>query len=218
MATVVAIMDEPGLRANTDVLVLVEPERRRLLWVPRDLFSETVGGRINEAFRRGGAEALLSALAEHGLDAQHLICLGRETTEAALEGVRVEVFVPERMEFLYPLPGMTVPEGNRRIVFEPPMELLEGERIHEWIGSRFKPNGRPGSDLERIERQKLFVVALLDGGFDFTRVMRPGLSVSLSGPEALAELRGVRAGWALETFGDLIPATIDGKEVLRARE
>jgi hypothetical protein len=218
MTTVVAIMDEPGLAANTDVLVLVEPERRRLLWVPRDLWSERVGNRINTAFRLGGARALTGALAEHGLDVEHVICLGRETTEAALEGARVEVLVPERMEFLYPLPGATLEEGSRLVVFEPPIEVLEGERIHEWIGSRVKPRGWAGSDLDRIERQKLFLLALLEGGFDFTRAMRPGLAVSISGPEALADLRGVRSDWALETLADLVPATIDGNEVLRPRD
>jgi len=215
MTTAVAVMDEAGLSGRTDVIVVVDPQGHRLLWVPRDLWCEQAGDRVNEMFRLGGAEGLIAALAENGVRVDHVLCLGRDATEAALEGAQVEVLVPERMEFLYPLPGLTVPEGNRPVVFEPPVEVLEGERIHEWIGSRFKPRGAPGSDLDRIERQKLLLVALLEAGFDFTRALRPGLSVSLSSPDALADLRGVRPGWGLETLGGLVAATIDGKQVLR---
>jgi anionic cell wall polymer biosynthesis LytR-Cps2A-Psr (LCP) family protein len=182
-------MDEPGLAARTDVLVVADPSNRRLLWIPRDLWCESIGDRVNEAYRLGGADALLGALAEHGIRSEHVICVGREVTEAALEGIAVTVFVRERMEFLYPLPGMTVPEGNRRVVFDPPAEKLSGERIHEWLGARFKPLGG-GSDLERIERQKLFLLALLESGFDFAAALRagPAGAITISSSDALAEL------------------------------
>ena len=211
-------MDEPGLAARTDVLVVADPSTRRLLWVPRDLWCDGIGERVIEAFRRGGADCLIEALAEHGIPVEHVLCLGREVTEQALEGLTVNVFVPRRMEFLYPLPGMTVPEGNRRIVFEPPVEELSGERIHEWLGARFKLRG-PGTDLDRIERQKLFVLALLESGFDFAGVMRsrsPG-TISVSSPDALAELSEVDPGWGLETLDRLVPDTVDGRYVLRRR-
>jgi hypothetical protein len=216
VATAVGIMDEPGLAARTDVLVVADPSVRRLLWVPRDLWCEGIGDRVNEAFRLGGASAVTGALAEHGIEADHVLCLGRELTAAALEGITVTVFVRERMEFLYPLPGMTVPEGNRPIVFEPPAETLSGERIHEWLGARFKPRGG-GSDLERIERQKLFLLALLESGFDFAAALRagPAGAISISSSDALAELGAIDAGWSLETLDGLVPAEIGGRQVLR---
>jgi hypothetical protein len=213
MTTVVAIMDEPGLAARTDVIVLVEPERERLLWVPRDLWCEQHRERINGAFKRGGAEALRAALGEHGLGADHVVCLGRDATESALEGAQVQVFVPRRLELLYPLPGMTVPEGSRRVTFEPPAEVLSGARVHEWIGARFDAEGA-GSDLERIERQKIFLVALLEAGFDFRRALGKGVAHSISSPEAVRELSRVRAGWSLETLDGLVPAEIEGELVL----
>ena len=42
---------------------------------------------------------------------------------------------------------------------------LEGERIHQWLGARFTPDGT-GTDFQRIERQKVFVQRLVEEGFD----------------------------------------------------
>src|SRR5215813_9851727 len=103
MSTIIAIMDRAGFGANTDILALAQPELRRLLWVPRDLWCPDLKDRINAAYAAGGPARLCAALAEHGLAAQHCLCLSRAATEAALAGARVVVPVPERMEFDYPL-------------------------------------------------------------------------------------------------------------------
>src|SRR5690606_32925122 len=95
---VVAVMDRAGFDANTDVIVVVQPGPRRLLWVPRDLWCESLGDRVNVAFCRGGATALRDALGEHDLDVDGVACLSRSATERALHGTRVVVPVPARLE------------------------------------------------------------------------------------------------------------------------
>ena len=60
-------MDRSGWPANTDNIVVVDPAEQRFLWVPRDLWCEGVGDRINAAFGRGGHRGLVEALAEHDI-------------------------------------------------------------------------------------------------------------------------------------------------------
>jgi hypothetical protein len=38
---------------NTDIVVVAEPERKLLRWIPRDLWCARLGDRINAAFRHG---------------------------------------------------------------------------------------------------------------------------------------------------------------------
>ncbi len=215
MATAVGVMDQPGLDANTDVLVLVEPRAELLLWIPRDLWCPMLGRRVNRAFAIGGHEGLAGALAEHGIEIQHSLCLERRVSERVLEAVTVEVPVAERIELWYPLdPHGTIEDGRREVSFEPPSEVLSGERVHQWIGARY-PVGQVGSDLRRIARQQVLVKALLAQGFDFATALEPAEEIALSDPLALEELAAVRAGWTFSTFGDdAVEAEIDGMAVL----
>ena len=66
---VVAILDRDNWTANTDIIVVVDADKRRLVWVPRDLWSPLVNDRVNAAFAKGGGGLLLDALAELGLAA-----------------------------------------------------------------------------------------------------------------------------------------------------
>jgi hypothetical protein len=208
MSTIVGIMDRPGLRANTDNLVLVEPTERRLTWIPRDLWCETIQARVNRAFSRGGHDLLVAALGEHGFRAENSLVLSREATEGALADVVVVVPVPRRMTFAYPLtPQAPIEEGRKEVVFNPPAEVLRGERIHQWVGAR-------DTDLHRIERQKILVRRLLEKRFDFRRALTHPAWYSLRGADCLAELAAVRPDWRLETVPDLVPATIEGQMVL----
>jgi anionic cell wall polymer biosynthesis LytR-Cps2A-Psr (LCP) family protein len=214
MATVVSIMDRAEADANTDVIVVADPKRRSLLWIPRDLWSPLIENRVNRAFALGGHEGLRSALAGHGIDAEHGICLGRPAVAAALEGISVRVPVEARLEFWYPLaPEAPIEAGRKLVRFEPPEEELAGERIHQWIGARYRVEG-PGSDLDRIRRQQTLLAALLRSGFDFGRVLDPALPVLISAAEAIAEISQVREDWCFETLAGLVPRLIDGKDVL----
>ena len=200
VSTVVTVMDREGSDANTDVIVLAEPARRRLLWIPRDVWCPQLGDRVNAAFKLGGHDALIAALAELRLRADHSICLARSTTTEALRDIRVQVPVSRPLVLRYPLaPEQPIEDGEKLVRFNPPSETLEGERIHQWIGARFELD-RPSSDLKRIARQQVFVRALLEQGFD------------------LSECFGAAdPTWKFETLRRLRPATIDGKSVLLHR-
>jgi anionic cell wall polymer biosynthesis LytR-Cps2A-Psr (LCP) family protein len=214
MATVVGVLDRPGWRARTDNIVVADPAERTLLWIPRDLWCEGTHQRINTAFARGGHRLLRSSLAEHGISVQYGVCVQREAVESALADAAVAIPVRERMEFWYPLaPQRRIEEGRRLIAFEPPGEVLSGERIHQWLGARSSPD-RPRTDLDRIERQQVFLSSLLHDGFDFTRVLATPELVSISGDAALAELRQVDASWRSTIPAGLHGLTVDGRQVL----
>src|SRR6476660_6724678 len=103
MTTAVGLMDSPGFTANTDVLVLVDADARRLVWVPRDLWCESIRDRVNQAFALGGHEGLGLALRDHGLKLDASMVVARSAAERVLDGIAIEVEVRERLEFWYPL-------------------------------------------------------------------------------------------------------------------
>lgn len=211
---VVAVMDRAGFDANTDVIVVVRPEARQLLWVPRDLWCPVLGDRINAAYRGGGAGALRAALDEHELHVDGVLCLSRSATERALAGVRVVVPVPARLEFAYPLsPTAPIEDGAKRVVFEPPMAALTGERVHQWIGAR------GGSDLHRIARQAVLIWRLLDQRFDFAQALTVADAAAWWPHEQAVRpvLATVCADWSTGVLGRLEPETRAGKQVLVRR-
>ena len=73
------------------------------------------------------------------------------------------------MEFWYPLtPTSPIREAKKRIVFEPPIEKLSGERLHQWLGARRRID-KPSDDRGRIVRQQELVAVALGEGIDFRR-------------------------------------------------
>lgn len=218
--TVVGVMDSDSWMARTDNIVVVDAKRRRLVWVPRDLWSDVVGDRINEAFARGGHELLRAAVREHGFRAESSVVLLRSGVERVLDGIRVTVPVDRRLSYWYPLaPTSRIEDGRKLVVFEPPREALSGERIHQWVGARRSADVPPPMlpDLDRIERQQVLVRALVQDGFAFTRVLEDPALTSVAGSQALDVLGAVRAAWRFETFRRFQPATIEGKMVLLGR-
>lgn len=214
MATVILVMDRSSFRANTDNIVVVDPDRMRLTWVPRDLWCAPIRHRINRAYAIGGAEQVADALAEHGFHAEHTVCLSRAAVEAGLEGATVMMPIRERLELWYPSrPTMKIEAGRKRVVFEPPVERLSGERIHQWVGARYSVDGT-GSDFQRIRRQRELVAVMLGDGFEFRRFLERPEATRVSSPAAIDELAGVRADWDFKTLGGLEPVTLDGKKVL----
>ena len=202
-------MDRAGFEANTDIMVLVEPEQARLLWIPRDLWSETLQDRINTAYKLGGHQLLLKSLSEHGLEAAESLCFSRTATERAFEHVAVTGPVPVRMVFSYPLtPTSRIEDGSKLIEFNPPAETLRGERIHQWIGAR------GGSDLHRIERQKILLKRLIDIKFDFQMLLSEPAWYRCSNSAVFPELRKIRSDWKFETLANLFPRGIDNKLIL----
>jgi hypothetical protein len=213
-------MDREGFDQRTDNIVVIQPRRRRLLWVPRDVWHEPIDDRINAAFKAGGHDGLMEGLRYLGIEVQHSVCLPRGAVERALAGASVTVPVTEPLRFWYPLsPSTRLQDGRKPVDFDPPREVLEGERIHQWLGSR---RGRDPStratDLGRIERQQVFVRSLLRQGFDFTTVLADPEPPSLSDDAALDELRRVRSWWRF-AYTDQVEDRVlhDGRAVLVLR-
>jgi hypothetical protein len=157
---------------------------------------------------------LLACLADYGIRAKHVVCIRREATERALEGAAVTVRVDDPVRCWYPLePTQPIEDGRKLVAFDPPCEVLSGERIHQWIGARYGA-GTIATDIHRIERQKMFVASLLRDGFEFGRVLAAGPDlVRVSDPRALQEISRVKASWTQETVGDLVPRMLEGKDV-----
>jgi len=57
MSTVVSILDRDNRDDRTDNIGIVEPLKRRVLWIPRDLWCNTIKNRINRAFGRGATSS-----------------------------------------------------------------------------------------------------------------------------------------------------------------
>ncbi len=218
MSTVVSITDRDNWKATTDNIVVVDPKRRRLLWIPRDLWSRVVGDRVNGAFALGGHGLLLDALSEYVPAVGASICVRRSAVESVLGDVRLTVPVPKKLRFWYPLhPLERLEDGRKLVVFEPPEEVLEGERIHQWLGARTAVDPAPNvlPDLARIERQQVFVRRLLEEHVRFPELLEDPAFVSVSDrTRALADLALVEPSWRFRTFDAVRPATIDGKRVL----
>jgi hypothetical protein len=217
-AVVVAILDRDNWDANTDIIVVVDVSRRRLTWVPRDLWSPLVGDRVNAAFAKGGGALLLEALAGLGFLAESAICLRRGATEAALAGASVRVPIGEPLEFWYPLtPTSRLEDGRRRVSFHPPGETLSGERLHQWIGARTMVNGQ-GTDFHRMRRQIVFLRALIAQSFDFRLVLKDPELVRITGEDPLPLLARVTARWRMRVHDWVDDTVIDGKMVLVPRK
>lgn len=209
MTTIVGVLDRDVQGANTDILVRVDPQARLLEWVPRDLWCAGIADRINRAWALGGAAGLLAALAEHGLEADRSLIVPRSAAESCLARVDVQLPVDRPQAFWYPLaPTEPIEDGRRRVAFEPPSVRLRGERVHQWIGARYRVDGA-GSDLERIDRQQALLRALLRRRFDFGPAFGGGLS-----PAAAADLCRVGADWQMATLGGLRSTRAGGKDVL----
>lgn len=160
----VAILDKDSWTSNTDVMEVADLRRGRLTWVPRDLWSERLGDRINTAFAAG---QLLPTLAELGFRCNGSICFRRGATIAALADLEVK----RPLDFWYPLsPMQPIKAGRNKISFRPPLERLSGERLHQWIGARFAVEG-PSSDLHRLARQGVLLRALIEQRADFSTVL-----------------------------------------------
>ncbi|OGE25068.1 MAG: hypothetical protein A3J42_02755 [Candidatus Dadabacteria bacterium RIFCSPHIGHO2_12_FULL_53_21] len=208
MSTVVSILDRDNRDDRTDNIGIVEPLKRRVLWIPRDLWCNTIKNRINRAFGRGGHKLLLSCLEEHKIKAESSICFRRSATIHCFRDLQVFVPIDEVMRFWYPLhPTKPIEEGRKPIVFSPPGELLSGERIHQWIGARISFD-KGGSDLNRIERQKTLLRCLLEQNFDFKKLIVDQEYFSIYGSNVFEDLKQVGPDWKFETLGPLKHAKI----------
>jgi hypothetical protein len=216
LAAVVGVTDRAGWRdVRTDNLVVVDALRRRLVWVPRDLWSPVVRNRINRAYGLGGFPRLLAALWYLGLPVSHGLILDRTATERFAEGLDVVVPVEAHASFLYPMePTRPIEEGWKLVRFDPPEERLRGERLHQWVGARYQVGGKVASDLLRIDRQQTLVRVLLETHVPLHGVLEVEDDVRrFRDPERV--LRRVEATWPMYTYGPTHGRELeDGAQVL----
>ena len=214
MSTVVSVMDEDSWNGRTDNIAVVEPVKRRILWIPRDLWSKTVNNRINTAFRAGGHRLLIECLREYDIKVESSICFKRSAIINSCQNLRVWVPVERVMKFWYPLnPTKSIKEGRKSITFNPDGELLTGERIHQWMGARISFDKGAG-DLNRIERHKILIRHLMAQNFDFKKLICDPDRFPIYGASVFVDLKQVSLDWRFETFGPLLHAKYDQRLVL----
>jgi hypothetical protein len=154
---------------------------------------------------------------ELGIPVASSVVLLRAAVERALGGLRISVPVDRPRRYWYPLePTLRIQDGAKLVVFEPPQETLVGERIHQWLGARRSADTPPPRlpDLDRIQRQQVFVRRLLEEGFDCSSAFDNPALVAVFGANALEQLALVRHDWAMRTYDRVEPVTIDRKMVL----
>ena len=213
-------MDRDSWTARTDNIVVVNAGRRRLTWVPRDLWCDTIGDRINGAYAHGGHALLLAGLRKLGLPAASSVVLLRSAVERAVRDLRITVPVERTRRYWYPIePTCRLEDGAKLVEFESPEAELSGERVHQWIGARKSAEPSPPRlpDLDRIARQQVLLLRLLQEGFAFGRCVDDPSLYSVSDSKALGRLKTVDAGWQLRTFDRVVPETIDNQKVLMRR-
>lgn len=214
MATVLGITDRDFWYAGTDNLVVVDPEKKTALWVPRDMWCAGIKNRVNVAYRDGQHDGLRRALDELGLRADYSVVALRSAAKRILDRVDVELPVTRLLRFRYPLvPDQPIEAGERVIEFRPPKERIFGEKVHWWVGARYCVNvPSESSDFSRIRRQIALLRKLIKDGFDFSSFV--GEDVRVSDPRALDELRQVRGDWTFDMLDGVKDAVIRGMMVL----
>ena len=222
MATLVGILDGTGMGGNTDNNVLVMPDKKHMLWIPRDLMVPSTQRRINCAFKTSGCKGYLKEASELGFSANRCLVLANAATRQVLKDAAVTVPVTLQMSFRYPAnPLSTLEEGEKVISFNPPRESLYGERIHQWLGARYGYNySQTYPDIHRCRRQTVFVRELLRTPCNFAACLaNPEWVASHPSLEAATEeLRGVTKEWTFSVFENIRSLTNQfGEKVLAVR-
>ena len=112
------------------------------------------------------------------------ICIPIVTCREVLSTIKVYVPIQDYAEYYYPaILGQALETAKKTISFTPPGELLQGERIHQFIGARTRTNSADYKnlpDLERIARQQIFMQALVKDKFDFSIFLNYSIIIQAS--------------------------------------
>lgn len=210
MTTVIGILDKETWQSRTDINVVIQPERKTLTWIPRDLYAPPIQNRINAAFKRGGHGVYQQMVTEAGFPVQHSVVFTRTATNIGLNRTTIRVPVKERMVFIHP--------GTKKViaVFNPPAEVLPKKQfgtIHHWIGSRYRDPPARLPDIDRCLRQMILVQEMLRHGKDFSIFLINGL-YSMSDERALWDAQKVEVDWRFELFDGFKGRMMNGMSVL----
>ena len=165
-------MDENNFKARTDILVIIDVIRQKLIWVPRDLYCELIGARINVAYRRGGEKLLLECLKEFDYKVNYAICILPKLLDIYFTAIG-ELLIPvkEDISFYYPTNWpIPIEQTRKTIYFSSPNTLLKGERFHQWIGARYCISNKSqivDGDIGRIIRQQQLIKELIKIKYNF---------------------------------------------------
>lgn len=182
----------PGSRTDTIFYVRIRGGEARALAIPRDLYSPVVGGKINAAYARGGAELLKKAVEEAtGLVAERHAILTLESVARVVDAVGgVEVYLETPMRY--------TDRAARLFIDFPAGRLhLNGEEAVKYMRFRHDALG----DYARLDRIKGVVSQVLKKAQDprtwpaLALALREAwreLDTDLSLEEVLAQLPGVQ--------------------------
>jgi hypothetical protein len=201
---------------ETDNIVCVDNDKKTITWIPRDIYIFSFRDRIKQAFKIGGLSLFMRLVQKIGFPVTHGICIPRNMCMEALRTASIIVPIDRTLNYYYPLsPNLAIELGEKEVSFLPPKETLAGERIHQFIGARYRKNFAEYEDLpdfERIKRQQTFLKACLEQRFDFTRFLQPSLAVSH--PQAIEELKKVDLSYSFVLYRKCFPCRIGSKDVL----
>ena len=223
---------------NTDSMMLAhvpaDGSAASFVSLPRDTYVDIPGfgqGRLNSAYARGFAEAEGSDAERRAAGAQRLV-----QTVSGFTGLQVDHFAEiDLLGFINlstivggvevnlcratsdPLSGADFPAG---------VQTIGGEDALKFVRQR---QGLPGSDLDRVVRQQVYIAGMLrnilstDTLFDLGKqrdiVEQIGSSMTLDRGldvfDLAAQLQGVQPGdITFQTIPGLTPTRIDGADVL----
>ena len=154
--------DVPGARSDTMIIVHVDGDSARALWIPRDLTAtagSTDTSTINASFSAGPAGLIAALDARLGISIDHYVEINFASFEKVVDilgGVGIVTEGPVRDRFT----GLDLPG--------PGCQSLDGTKALQWVRSRHLEqlvNGvwtdaSPRADLDRAARQQLFMRAI----------------------------------------------------------
>lgn len=215
---IIAVMDRNSWKARTDIIILVILQKKKLLWIPRDLYIDDLKNRINTAYSKGGKNLLIKCLQKKlNIIIKNCICVLPKAIEEIFSKIG-SIIVPVNFDrsFYYPLHRHEDIENGRKIIsFYMPSEKLEGERFHEWIGARYalNPVGPFGSDLDRIYRQQILVKECIKN-----KINRMDFNITKNYIKDLDEniinfIKIIDESWKISCLNNIISKKINNMEV-----
>jgi hypothetical protein len=163
----ILIMDRNSWKARTDVIIICNPVKKNIYWLPRDLYCKRISNRLNTAYHKGKDTLVIECLKDLGINVKYCICiLPNLINENIIRLGEITVPIAITRHFYYPLHRHTnIEDGKRLIKFTAPNEILAGDRIHEYIGARYAADSQLISkhfpDFDRIRRQQNLLKQLL---------------------------------------------------------
>jgi LCP family protein required for cell wall assembly len=141
-----------GVNTDTILYVSLRGSELTLIAIPRDLYLESLGARINVVHYRHGAEGLKDAVSSLlGLPVDYYLIVNLDVFKNIVDALGgVEVNVPYRMQYVDVAGGLN-------INLQPGPQRLDGAQAADFV--RFR--GTLRGDYDRIDRIKTLAFAML---------------------------------------------------------